>query len=88
MDNLNIKQVQLDPFLSQMMQQFASTDLRHEVILNALIDLLVDKKDEDGNPLITKEAIDQKAEELHKKLIEDAKIAKPANNSNIIVPGQ
>ena len=83
---MDVKKIALDPALSQMLQAFASADLRHKVLITAILDVLTAKTNEKGEPLVTREEIEEKAVEIQQKIIAETKIARP--NSNIIIPGQ
>jgi len=82
---MEVKKIGLDPALAQMMQAFASADLRHEVLITAILDVLTSKKDEKGEPIVTREEIEEKAVEIQNKIIQETKIAKP-NKPGIILP--
>jgi len=82
---MEIKKISLDPALSNIMQAFAAADLRHEVLITAMIDILT-KKDKEGNSILKVEDIEAKAKEIQDKIVAESKIAKPS--PKIIVPGQ
>ena len=81
---MEIKKISLDPALAQMLQVFATADLRHEVLITAMLDILTTKKNDKGEPLITRKEIEERAAEIQKQLLEESKIAKP--NTDIILP--
>ena len=64
---------------------FASNDLRFEIIMNSLIEILESKKMPDGTPFFAPGELEKKAEEISKKTLASASIDKP--NSGLIIPG-
>jgi len=74
---------QMSPEMAQIVQAFATADFRFEILIAAIIETLLEKKDVAGQPFLTREELDKKAEEIKNKLLEEAR-----KQSNIIIPGQ
>ena len=68
--------------LEAILQGLIEANVRYELLIRALIDVMETKKNADGTPLITKEEISARAEELRQGLIERTRIAKPS----LIIP--
>lgn len=71
--------------ISGLLSTLANNDLRFEIIMNALIELLETKKLPDGTPLFTKEEIEQKIQKIQDETMQRMAISRP--NSGLIVPG-
>jgi hypothetical protein len=66
--------------LQQALQALFNQDLRYEVIIRAMVDVLVSKKNADGTPFLTIDEVNKRAEQIKTELIEASR--KP----QIIVP--
>jgi len=82
---MQVNRKAMDPALAEIVRAFAESDFRHEILIATLLEILLEKKNADGTPFITREELDKKANEIKNKAVEQSKIAKP---SNIIIPGQ
>lgn len=71
----------------EMFQALMAANFRFEVLIRGIIDVLGKKTGPDGKPLLSVEEVAQAAEILKKEAMEKSKIARPVNNSGIILPG-
>jgi hypothetical protein len=71
--------------LEEILQQLMQSNFRYEILINSIIDCLEKKTMQDGHPVLTKEEISVRAEEIKKEIIEKARIARP--QPGLIIPG-
>ena len=69
------------------MSSLVQNDLYFEMTLYAIIEILKNKKDKDGNPIITQEELEAKAKEGADKIRSSTSILQPETTpSGIIIP--
>ena len=71
--------------IAGLMSMLASNDIRFEITMNAIIELLEGKKLPDGTLLFTKDEVEKKIVEVHDRTMKAMSIAKP--ESGLIIPG-
>jgi hypothetical protein len=69
--------------LSEILGLLNTNDFYFHITLTALIELLKEKKGQDGNPLITEEEIELKLKEVRDKTMNQLKIVAPTPGSII-----
>ena len=73
--------------IGQAMSSLVQNDLHFEMTLYAIIEILKNKKDKDGNPIITQEELEAKAKEGADKIRSSTSILQPETTpSGIIIP--
>lgn len=71
--------------LPELLSTLVNNDMRFEVIVTSLIELLKEAKDSNGNPLITQAAMDKKCAETRDTFIKEMELAKPP--TGLVLPG-
>ena len=72
--------------LEEILQRLVQADVRLEIIMRSIIETLAKKTGVDGKPILTRDEVADMAEELKKKILEEAKSKVDIVKPNIIIP--